>query len=228
MEFKLKTYHRNTPDEEFIEDVSVVAKKLRKNKVTKAEYEEYGRFHPTTLCNRFGDWGTVLLKAGLKKEGSGFHISDEDLFLNIQEMWIRLGRQPKYKEVQKPFSKFSTKPYENRFGSWLNALEKFVEYINSGDNEENFSSVEPEYYENSKKNHRRRTSRNISDRLRFSILLRDGFTCQSCGASPLKQRDVELHVDHVIPWSKGGETEKSNLETKCSKCNLGKGNFFAK
>ncbi len=51
---------------------------------------------------------------------------------------------------------------------------------------------------------------------------------QSCGASPLKSREVELHVDHIIPWSKGGETEEGNLEAKCSKCNLGKGNAFDK
>ena len=45
--------------------------------------------------------------------------------------------------------------------------------------------------------------------------MRDGFTCrftcQSCGASPIKERGVELYVDHIIPWSKGGETEEPNL-----------------
>ena len=66
----------------------------------------------------------------------------------------------------------------------------------------------------------------MSDRMRFRILSRDGFTCQSCGASPIKERGVELHVDHIIPWSKGGETVESNLQTKCKKCNLGKGNAF--
>jgi hypothetical protein len=55
MEFRLKKYHRNIPDDEFIEDVSTVATKLGKNKVTKAEYEVHGKFHPDTLCNRFGD-----------------------------------------------------------------------------------------------------------------------------------------------------------------------------
>jgi 5-methylcytosine-specific restriction endonuclease McrA len=36
---------------------------------------------------------------------------------------------------------------------------------------------------------------------------------------------VELHVDHVTPWSKGGETTLANLQTLCNKCNLGKGAY---
>jgi 5-methylcytosine-specific restriction endonuclease McrA len=73
---------------------------------------------------------------------------------------------------------------------------------------------------------KRRTCREISDRQRFRILVRDGFRCRSCGASPLAKPGVELHVDHVLPWSKGGETVDENLATKCKKCNLGKGNAF--
>lgn len=33
---------------------------------------------------------------------------------------------------------------------------------------------------------------------------------------------VELHVDHIMPWAKGGEIVLENLQTLCSKCNLGK------
>ncbi len=42
----------------------------------------------------------------------------------------------------------------------------------------------------------------------------------------MKEMGVELHVDHIIPWSKGGETLPENLEVKCTRCNLGKGNAF--
>lgn len=61
----------------------------------------------------------------------------------------------------------------------------------------------------------------MSNSLRYDILKRDGFRCQICGAT---QNDgVKLHVDHIIPVSKGGKTEKSNLRTLCDMCNLGKG-----
>lgn len=56
-------------------------------------------------------------------------------------------------------------------------------------------------------------------RLRFLVLQRDGFTCRYCGhAAP----DVQLEVDHIIPRSKGGGDEPSNLVTACRDCNQGK------
>ena len=65
-------------------------------------------------------------------------------------------------------------------------------------------------------------SRTVSDKLRYQVLKRDNFKCCYCGASPSKDSSVELHIDHIIPWSKGGETNLENLQTLCSKCNLGK------
>ena len=69
-------------------------------------------------------------------------------------------------------------------------------------------------------------SRKISDRLRYQVLKRDSFKCCACGASPAKDSSIELHVDHIIPWSKGGETTTDNLQTLCSRCNLGKSDIL--
>ena len=71
-------------------------------------------------------------------------------------------------------------------------------------------------------NERSKKKRNPSTRLRFEVLARDKFTCRYCGASPAKDPSVILHIDHISPWSKGGETSLNNLQTLCSKCNLGK------
>lgn len=60
----------------------------------------------------------------------------------------------------------------------------------------------------------------MSDSLRYDILKRDNFKCQICGSTA--QDGVKLHVDHIIPVSKGGKTVKSNLRTLCDRCNLGK------
>jgi len=57
-------------------------------------------------------------------------------------------------------------------------------------------------------------------RLRFEILRRDDFCCQYCGRSA--KEGVALHLDHVVPKSKGGVFEPSNLVTACLGCNLGK------
>lgn len=66
--------------------------------------------------------------------------------------------------------------------------------------------------------------RTPSKRLRFQVLVRDKSTCRLCGASPTKDPSVTLHIDHIVPWSKGGKTTIDNLQTLCADCNLGKSN----
>lgn len=51
-------------------------------------------------------------------------------------------------------------------------------------------------------------------RIRKVVFDRDNYTCQYCG-----KRGCMLEVDHVIPFSKGGSYELSNLVTACRKCN---------
>ncbi|MBM4017699.1 MAG: HNH endonuclease [Planctomycetes bacterium] len=51
---------------------------------------------------------------------------------------------------------------------------------------------------------------------------RDGFRCRICGRSPASHPGVQLDIDHIVPWSKGGETAIGNLQTLCSDCNQGK------
>lgn len=62
----------------------------------------------------------------------------------------------------------------------------------------------------------------ITDKNQIEHMQRDNFKCCICGASPAKDPSVVLHVDHIIPWSKGGKTELDNLQTLCSNCNYGK------
>ena len=61
----------------------------------------------------------------------------------------------------------------------------------------------------------------ISKKLRFEVLKRDGFKCQYCGKCAV---DVILHIDHILPVSKGGDNSIVNLITSCIDCNLGKSN----
>lgn len=65
--------------------------------------------------------------------------------------------------------------------------------------------------------------KSLSKRLRFSIFTRDGYTCRYCGK---QAGDVILHIDHIIPVSKGGTNDESNLITSCIDCNLGKSNLL--
>ena len=65
----------------------------------------------------------------------------------------------------------------------------------------------------------------LTPSLRYDILKRDNFKCVICGRTP-KKDGVTLHVDHIIPVSKGGKTVPENLRTLCSICNLGKSDKY--
>lgn len=211
MKFQLEPHHRDIPNEELLGDLVRVANELEKDKVTIDEYNERGRFHNTTLTRRFGSWFTALEKAGLKRTRN-LNIHDEELFNNLVEVWASLGRQPKYNDLTNDVSEYSSGTYEKRFGGWRKALEAFVEWANEG--------IQPEYNEPSARGASKRTPRNINWRLRALVLMRDGARCQLCGATP--QNGARLHVDHVKPWSKGGETIIENLQILCETCNIGK------
>ena len=123
MKYELNVYHRDTPEQELLQDLKNVALKLGKDTVTKIEYNENGKYSSGTLERRFGSWNIVLNKVGLQIS-SQRNISDKELFENIEEVWIKLGRQPLYVEIKHPLSKYSAKPYEKRFGTWRKALLK--------------------------------------------------------------------------------------------------------
>ncbi len=51
---------------------------------------------------------------------------------------------------------------------------------------------------------------------RRTVLARDQYTCQYCGAQPGKS---QLTLDHVVPRSRGGEHTWDNVVTACVQCN---------
>ena len=54
---------------------------------------------------------------------------------------------------------------------------------------------------------------------RQNLFKRDNNECQYCGSR------TDLTLDHVIPKSKGGKSNWTNLVTACKKCNAKKGDF---
>ena len=60
----------------------------------------------------------------------------------------------------------------------------------------------------------------LGESLRFQILKRDR-VCQLCGNT---KKDERLEVDHIVPRSKGGTNDPSNLQVLCARCNRGKSN----
>ncbi len=219
MKVKVKVRNYATPEEELLEELRRVAEIYGKNTLSISEYQRYGKYGIKPMYRRFGSWLKALKKAGLKTDYER-NIPIQKLFENLEEVWIKLGKQPTCDLMCRPLSRYHADTYISRFGTWRKALAAFEEHLNSaGDKKrgkqrrrkiEKLQQAEP------------RTPRHPGMTLRFAIMKRDKFKCVLCGRSPAKDPAVELEIDHIIPWSKGGETVLENLQTLCTECNNGK------
>jgi hypothetical protein len=62
-----------------------------------------------------------------------------------------------------------------------------------------------------------RTREAIPRGVRAEVTWRDKGRCVKCGS------EDDLHLDHIVPWSKGGPAIVGNLQLLCRPCNLAKG-----
>lgn len=62
----------------------------------------------------------------------------------------------------------------------------------------------------------------IPSDVRRAVFERDGSACAYCG-----DRGGPFHLDHIIPWSRGGKHDVSNLTVACMTCNVSKGAMTA-
>jgi len=176
------------------------------------------------LIRRFGKWEKLLAEVGLAPVPLGRRYSDEECFENILALWTHYGRQPHHAELKRPPSTIGPKAYVRRWGGWRAALAAFVKRVNETDR----AGEDPPLAEAPNPPIPLATPpvvtpRSISLSLRYRVLCRDRFRCVLDGASPAKDPSIELHVDHIVPWSRGGLNVETNLRTLCSRCNLGKG-----
>ena len=209
---------RGTPvsSEELLSDLRRAAELSGATVLSQRLYSEFGKYDPTTASRRFGTWNKAVKAAGLEIANE-LAITDERLFENLMRLWEHYGRQPRSTELSRPPSVISESPYKRRFRSWMNALAQFVDYANAQD-------ARPPTPIETASGHK--TGRHPSLRMRFRVMKRDDFRCKKCGNSPALQLGLSLHVDHITPWSRGGETTDDNLETLCEPCNLGKSNVL--
>lgn len=210
-DFELEDFHRNVADDELIADLVRASHQLGKRNITFREYNANGKYSSSTIALRFGSWLNALKTAGLEKT-KNWNVSDEDLHRNIVVVWTKLGRQPRFRDLTSEISDISATTYANRFGGWTNALREFVKWANAAG-----VVSEGSYLPEIKS---QKTPRNVNWRMRAQVLMRDGAKCRLCGASP--NDGAKLHVDHIHPWSKGGQTVVDNLQILCNVCNIGK------
>lgn len=105
---------------------------------------------------------------------------------------------------------------------------RLIDYLTVMYNSHNFAVMEfnVELLPNKSKIKSKRRKTNVPRGMRHEVFKRDNYACVECGAK--KKDGATLHIDHIIPVSKGGTDELSNLQTLCSDCNLNKSNVIQK
>lgn len=215
---------RRVTDQEVMGEIRRVAEHLGKDSLTVEEFNEHAKVSAGTVRTRFGTWREGLQAAGLTPVNHGRRYTDEDCFENLLAVWTHYGRPPKYQEMNRAPSEVGGKAYTVRWGSWNRSLAAFVERINSDAPAEEAAAVpSPIPSSNERSTEPPERKRSIPLSLRYRVLRRDRFMCVLCGRSPAQDPGCELHVDHIVAFSKGGKSVEGNLRSLCRECNLGKG-----
>lgn len=217
---------RRMRDDEIIGELRRVASEIGSETLTQAQFDARCEISASAVRRRFGSWAKGLAAAGLRPVSMGRRYSEDDYFENLLAVWTKLGRQPRYAEMALPPSSISPGAYEARWGSWTKALAAFVEKMNADETpavvqggDEGAATPPPAAVLLATENRRK-----IPLGLRYNVLRRDNFKCVLCGNSPAVDPTCRLHVDHVLPFTKGGRTTEGNLRTLCEACNVGKSN----
>lgn len=228
---------KRIPKHLLICDVKRVARDQGAKTVTSTVYGECGKYSLPTVLERFGSWSSFLEAAGLQPTGFHGRIPEEQLFQEIERIWTALGRQPTTTDMKNGIAYYSLESFTRRFGGWRKALDAFLDWVSADARYEgegarevkgdSSKAVPPKKQAASSgcQAATHRTSREPSPKTRFKVLMRDNFTCCACGDSPELTSGLKLEVDHIVPWSKGGETVMDNLQTLCMQCNRGKGDL---
>lgn len=169
-----------------------------------------------TINRMFETFENACKNFGIRIGGKKHYYSNDELLDNFEEIW-RWREQPpsigdiKRYRIDRP--KFpSHDVYVRRFGDFKRFIRFFSDYKLGLINKETLFELRPDVA--------KRTL--ISAKDRFEILKKAKYCCELCGAS--QEEGIKLHVDHIIPVSKGGDNEMDNLRCLCSKCNLGRSN----
>ena len=224
---------------QILEEVEVGAKHFNYVEFGWRDFEKHFHISRTPAVKEFGSWSKSMeaLRVSLAEKGIIFNprpyapqriYSDADMFIEMERIWELVGQRPSRNEWESSDCRISYNAYKKRFGSWLNAWIRFVEYKTGTDFQlESFVIAEPaDDVSHSEVSDSLPRLRSIPLRTRLFVLERDKFRCVYCGRSPALNHGISLHIDHIQPFSKGGSNDVDNLQTLCNECNLGKGDLY--
>lgn len=241
MEFK---YKRKRVDkitsDQILSELEKAAKIFDYTEFGWRDFNNVANISASTVKKHYGSWkkGLEALRKRLQDKDLDLRprpfapnrlYSDKELFIEMERIWKLCKQRPSRTEWESSNPKISYQCYKQRFGGWVNACNRFIEYkMGKGVLSEDVIVSEPniktEDTLDNKKKYKNLNTRNIPLSVRLKVLNRDNFSCVYCGKSPATDLGTELQIDHIKPFSKGGKSVLENLQTLCRECNLGKGN----
>jgi len=237
MDFKFQRQRLNTiPEEKILSELERVAKHFNYIEFGWRDFNKIADISANPIKKHFGSWrkGLEALKKQLQSKGLDLKprpfapnriYSDKEMFDEMERIWKQVGQRPSRYEWDMSKPKISLNAYKKRFGGWTNACLRFIEYKMGHDvliQDKSVPNQEVQIEETKEGSRHPQEKRYISLGVRLEVLKRDNFKCVFCGKSPATNIGTKLHIDHVIPFSKGGKSVLENLQTLCEECNLGK------
>ena len=223
MDFNFQRKRINTISEDRkLEELEKAAMYFNYIEFSWRDFNKVSNISASAIKVHFGSWKKALEALNLHLQKKGMKLSprpyapqriysDEDLFIEMERIWKKVGQRPSRTEWEMFEPKISIAAYKNRFGSWTNACLKFIEFKMGGeilsDNFVRYETVDPLTHEKRAKiSLAKENSRNVPLILRLKVLQRDNFRCVFCGKSPATDLGTKLHIDHIFPFSKGGKS----------------------
>lgn len=169
-----------------------------------------------TIRRQFGSWARALHEAGFRAV-RGQKADPAAMVEAFRACWKEQRSVPSLRQLEAFLDRkkypFRVKTYGNYFGG-VGRLAKQIVQVQNGE------LVETDLLRRFERERTRRSPFPV--KLRYKILKRDREQCVKCGASPKKNPEVTLEVDHIIPVAKGGTDDPANLQRLCWSCNQGK------
>lgn len=179
----------------------------------------YAFFHsedckPLTQVDKYFVWKKKeeIIESGLFSESISFPLNENE-FEKIKKLFLYLF------PIYQSFIDLS-KGENDQFDNYLSNLQEYLwkDLISDDIEDPDKNEINPDFDLN-----------NLADQkikvlpgIRWQVFQRDNWKCIACGRS--SDDGIILHVDHIIPRSKGGQNELLNYQTLCHICNIGKSN----
>jgi hypothetical protein len=170
----------------------------------------------------FGNWHGALVRFGIECPARSRSVkhSDEECLVETEKVWrwawVNRNRSPRIQDF-KDYIAIHTDGIGDaalrlRFGRFDRYLAEFSDFKNGRISRQAVLDLHP-------KSIVRRDP--ISKRDRFDLIQEAGKKCAACGRANID--GITLHIDHIVPVSMGGKSDRPNLQVLCGDCNLGRG-----